>query len=83
MTSLKTSTTTQNVALGVGGTGLFSVGTVRLLREVVPGYIPWGPDMDEAVVTLLTALFAPFVARFLAFWRDPIKKKLSDSRNGR
>lgn len=72
--SIVKSNTTRNVAIGGAGSGLLSIGTLKLLRQVVPNYIPWDPDLDEAAVALATAILTPLISRWLAFKHRPDKK---------
>lgn len=75
MKSLKTSTTTQNVAAGVTGSAVVSVGTVALVRSLLPDEYKWDPGLDEAIAAALTAVLTPFLSRWIAFSRDPLKKE--------
>lgn len=73
MKSLTTSTTTQNVAMGVTGSATFAVLLVGLVRSFLPEAYRWDASHDELIAAGLTAIFTPFVSRWIAIRREPEK----------
>ena len=67
------STTTQNVALGVTGTGGFFTAIMAWARNTWPDKIPWTPGMDAAIVAGATSIITPIISRAIAFLRHPAK----------
>lgn len=74
------STTTQNVAGGVVASGATIAGAFGFVRAAWPDALPWGAEADPALVVVLTTVVAPVVSRIFAFWREPVKAALSESK---
>lgn len=74
------STTTQNVAGGVVASGGAIAGAIGFVRAAWPDVLPWGAEADPALVVVLTTVVAPVVSRIIAFWREPVKAALAESK---
>ena len=70
-----TSKTTQNVAIGAGGTAGTVLALLAIARQVAPQVVVWPEETDAQIVAVATTVIAPLVSRSVAFFRDPSKRK--------
>lgn len=68
------SRTTQNSVIGGGMAATMLLSLFSILRSKWPEVI-WAEEHDLAIVTYLTAVLGPLLARQIAFIRNPEKKK--------
>jgi len=64
--SLFKSTTTQNVAMGAVTGQTVAMGLIAGIRTTFPDLLWWEPDMDTAVVQVLSVILIPLLSRFIA-----------------
>jgi hypothetical protein len=73
MTGAATSTTTQNVAMGIGTVAGSIYAIIQFVRSMKPELLPWGPEGDAALVGVIATVIGPLVSRFIAMKRTPEK----------
>lgn len=69
--AVSVNTTTKNALQANGGVGLVVYLALSIVRGLIA--VPWTPEIDLAIAGAVATFLGPWVARKLAFLRDPSK----------
>jgi uncharacterized protein YceK len=80
--SILKSRTTQNTAAGQLVTTGGPAGILLAVRNAYPELIPWPVELDAILLAFLATTLGPWLARMIAFWRNPEKRSVSSGGSG-